>query len=89
MAEPSAHQRTSGCLTLAAAIAWLRRAACWAGRYRVLLYLLAGLVAVDGLIAAKRRTEAEVLLPAGEGMDVKVKIGDKVRGGETVLLRFP
>jgi hypothetical protein len=29
-----------------------------------------------------------VLLPVGERLEVLVKVGDKVRGGSTALLRF-
>jgi phosphatidylserine decarboxylase len=39
-----------------------------------------------GMIKLGSRTD--VLVPAGEPMEVKVKVGDKVKGGETVLLRF-
>ena len=39
-----------------------------------------------GMIKFGSRTE--VLLPAGEALDVHVKVGDKVHGGSTVLLRF-
>jgi phosphatidylserine decarboxylase len=39
-----------------------------------------------GMIKLGSRTD--VLLPAGEPLDVLVKAGDKVRGGATVLLRF-
>jgi phosphatidylserine decarboxylase len=39
-----------------------------------------------GMIKFGSRTE--VLLPAGEALDVKVKVGDKVKGGATVLLRL-
>jgi phosphatidylserine decarboxylase len=39
-----------------------------------------------GMIKFGSRTE--VLLPAGEAVDVKVKVGDRVKGGSTVLLRF-
>lgn len=39
-----------------------------------------------GMIKLGSRTD--VLLPAGEAIDVQVKVGDKVRGGLTVLLRF-
>jgi phosphatidylserine decarboxylase len=39
-----------------------------------------------GMIKFGSRTE--LLLPAGEAMDVQVKVGDKVKGGSTVLLRF-
>jgi phosphatidylserine decarboxylase len=40
-----------------------------------------------GMIKFGSRTE--VILPLIEGMDVQVKIGDKVRGGSTILLRLP
>jgi phosphatidylserine decarboxylase len=39
-----------------------------------------------GMIKFGSRTE--VLLPANETVDVNVKIGDRVKGGATVLLRF-
>jgi phosphatidylserine decarboxylase len=39
-----------------------------------------------GMIKFGSRTE--VLLPIGEALDVRVKVGDKVKGGATVLLRF-
>lgn len=39
-----------------------------------------------GMIKLGSRTD--VLMPAGEPMDVLVKVGDKVKGGATVLLRF-
>ncbi len=39
-----------------------------------------------GMIKFGSRTD--LLIPAGNGTDVKVKIGDKVYGGSTVLLRF-
>jgi phosphatidylserine decarboxylase len=39
-----------------------------------------------GMIKFGSRTE--VLLPAGEAIDVRVKVGDKVKGGSTVLLSF-
>jgi phosphatidylserine decarboxylase len=39
-----------------------------------------------GMIKFGSRTE--VLLPVGEAVDVKVKVGDRVKGGSTVLLRF-
>jgi phosphatidylserine decarboxylase len=39
-----------------------------------------------GMIKFGSRTE--VLIPIGEALDVQVKVGDKVRGGATVLLRF-
>jgi phosphatidylserine decarboxylase len=39
-----------------------------------------------GMIKFGSRTE--VLLPIGEAMDVKVKVGDRVKGGSTVLMRF-
>jgi len=39
-----------------------------------------------GMIKFGSRTE--VLLPAREPLDVQVKVGDKVRGGATVLLRY-
>ncbi|HEV3258468.1 MAG TPA: phosphatidylserine decarboxylase [Gemmataceae bacterium] len=39
-----------------------------------------------GMIKFGSRTD--VLLPAGEPIDVQVKVGDKVHGGSTVLLRF-
>jgi phosphatidylserine decarboxylase len=39
-----------------------------------------------GMIKFGSRTE--VLIPSGEAMDVQVKVGDKVHGGATVLLRF-
>jgi phosphatidylserine decarboxylase len=39
-----------------------------------------------GMIKFGSRTE--VILPAGEALDVQVRVGDKVKGGSTVLLRF-
>jgi phosphatidylserine decarboxylase len=39
-----------------------------------------------GMIKFGSRTD--VLLPAGEVMDVRVKVGDKVKGGSTTLLRL-
>jgi phosphatidylserine decarboxylase len=39
-----------------------------------------------GMIKFGSRTE--VLVPAGEAMDLRVRVGDHVRGGATVLLRF-
>jgi phosphatidylserine decarboxylase len=39
-----------------------------------------------GMIKFGSRTE--VLLPAGLALDVRVKVGDKVKGGSTTLLRF-
>jgi phosphatidylserine decarboxylase len=39
-----------------------------------------------GMIKFGSRTE--VLLPASEAVEVLVKVGDKVQGGATVLLRF-
>jgi phosphatidylserine decarboxylase len=39
-----------------------------------------------GMIKFGSRTE--VLIPAGEALDVRVKVGDKVKGGATVLLRY-
>jgi phosphatidylserine decarboxylase len=39
-----------------------------------------------GMIKFGSRTE--VLLPATEGVEMNVKVGDKVRGGNTVLLRW-
>jgi phosphatidylserine decarboxylase len=39
-----------------------------------------------GMIKYGSRTE--VLVPAGEPIDVRVKVGDKVKGCSTVLLRF-
>lgn len=39
-----------------------------------------------GMIKFGSRTE--ILLPAGEGIEVKVKVGDKVKGATTTLLRF-
>ena len=39
-----------------------------------------------GMIKLGSRTD--VLMPAGEPMDVLVKAGDKVKGGATILLRF-
>jgi len=39
-----------------------------------------------GMIKFGSRTE--VLIPTGEAVEVQVKVGDKVRGGATVLLRF-
>ncbi len=39
-----------------------------------------------GMIKFGSRTD--ILLPVGEAMDVRVKPGDKVHGGSTVLLRF-
>jgi phosphatidylserine decarboxylase len=39
-----------------------------------------------GMIKFGSRTE--VFVPAGEAMDVQVRVGDKVAGGSTVLLRF-
>jgi phosphatidylserine decarboxylase len=39
-----------------------------------------------GMIKFGSRTE--ILLPAGTPMEVKVKVGDKVKGGSTVLLRM-
>jgi phosphatidylserine decarboxylase len=39
-----------------------------------------------GMIKLGSRTD--VLLPAGEPAEVRVKVGDKVKGGATVLLRF-
>ena len=32
--------------------------------------------------------DTEVLLPAGSKYEVKIKVGDKVSGGSSVLLRF-
>jgi phosphatidylserine decarboxylase len=40
-----------------------------------------------GMIKFGSRTD--VLVPAGEPLEVQVKVGDKVKGGATVLLRFP
>jgi len=39
-----------------------------------------------GMIKFGSRTE--VLIPTGEAVEMQVKVGDKVRGGSTVLLRF-
>jgi len=39
-----------------------------------------------GMIKFGSRTD--VLLPIGEPIEVRVKVGDKVHGGSTVLLRF-
>jgi phosphatidylserine decarboxylase len=39
-----------------------------------------------GMIKFGSRTE--LWLPAGEALDVRVRVGDKVQGGSTVLLRF-
>jgi phosphatidylserine decarboxylase len=39
-----------------------------------------------GMIKLGSRTD--VLVPAGPGVRVEVKVGDKVRGGSTILLRF-
>jgi phosphatidylserine decarboxylase len=39
-----------------------------------------------GMIKFGSRTE--VLVPAGEAMEVLVKVGDKVKGGTTILLRY-
>jgi phosphatidylserine decarboxylase len=39
-----------------------------------------------GMIKFGSRTE--VLVPAGEAPDVEIKVGDKVKGGATVLLRY-
>ncbi len=58
-----------------------RRIVCWA---RLNEELQAG--ERYGMIKLGSRTD--VLLPAGEAMDVLVKAGDAVRGGATVLLRF-
>jgi phosphatidylserine decarboxylase len=40
-----------------------------------------------GMIKLGSRTD--VLVPAGTAQEVCVKVGDKVAGGETVLLRMP
>jgi phosphatidylserine decarboxylase len=40
-----------------------------------------------GMIKFGSRTE--ILLPAGGDVEVKVKVGDKVKGGSTILLRLP
>lgn len=42
----------------------------------------------DRLGMIKFGSRTEVLVPAGEAMEVKVKVGDVVQGGTTVLLRF-
>jgi phosphatidylserine decarboxylase len=42
----------------------------------------------DRLGMIKFGSRTEVLLPAGEAVELKVKVGDKVKGGSTVLLRF-
>jgi phosphatidylserine decarboxylase len=39
-----------------------------------------------GMIKFGSRTD--VLIPAGEAIDLQVKIGDRVKGGSTILLRF-
>jgi phosphatidylserine decarboxylase len=39
-----------------------------------------------GMIKFGSRTE--VYIPAGEAMELKVKVGDKVKGGSTILLKF-
>jgi phosphatidylserine decarboxylase len=39
-----------------------------------------------GMIKFGSRTD--VLLPTGEAFDLQVKVGDRVKGGSTVLLRF-
>jgi phosphatidylserine decarboxylase len=58
-----------------------RRIVCWA---RPNEELTAG--QRYGMIKLGSRTD--VLMPAGEPMDVLVKAGDKVKGGATILLRF-
>jgi phosphatidylserine decarboxylase len=58
-----------------------RRIVCWARPNEA---LTAG--ERYGMIKLGSRTD--VLMPAGEPMEVKVKVGDQVRGGATVLLRF-
>jgi len=40
-----------------------------------------------GMIKFGSRTE--VLLPTRQAMEIRVKVGDKVKGGSTILLRFP
>ena len=55
MEEQSAQGKARRRFALPAALAWLPRMANWAGRCRVLLYLLAGLMLLDGVVTAKRR----------------------------------
>jgi phosphatidylserine decarboxylase len=57
---------------------------------RIVCWLRAGeeVKAGDRFGMIKFGSRTELLLPAGEAMEVKVKVGDKVKGGSTVLLRF-
>jgi phosphatidylserine decarboxylase len=43
----------------------------------------------DRLGMIKFGSRTDVLIPAGDPIDLKVKVGDPVQGGATVLLRFP
>jgi phosphatidylserine decarboxylase len=57
---------------------------------RIVCWLRPGEVVRSGdrLGMIKLGSRTEVLVPAGAGHEVKVKVGDKVKGGATVLLRF-
>jgi len=58
-----------------------RRIVCWA---RLNEELKAG----DRYGMIKLGSRTDVLTPLGEAMDVQVRVGDRVKGGATVLLRF-
>jgi phosphatidylserine decarboxylase len=64
---------------IAGAIA--RRIVCW-------LRLGEEVTAGDRFGMIKFGSRTEVLVPAGAAVEVQVKVGDKVKGGATVLLRF-
>ncbi len=57
---------------------------------RIVCWLKAGdqLQAGDRVGMIKLGSRTDVLLPPGPGVDILVKVGDKVRGGSTVLLRL-
>jgi len=57
---------------------------------RIVCYLRPGeeVRAGDRFGMIKFGSRTDVLLPAGEAFEVQVKVGDKVKGGSTILLRY-
>jgi phosphatidylserine decarboxylase len=77
--EEAGNRRTLRVKQISGAIA--RRIVCW-------LKLAEEVRAGDRLGMIKFGSRTEVLLPAREAVEVHVKVGDKVCGGTSVLLRF-
>jgi phosphatidylserine decarboxylase len=77
--QETASQRLLRVKQISGAIA--RRIVCW-------LKLGEEVTMGDRFGMIKFGSRTEVLLPADQEMDVRVRVGDKVKGGSTVLLRF-